>query len=300
MMNWFKQLTLNIKSRLGLFCLLAMVLIALLGPFFVADPLAYLGAPHEPPSTSHWFGTTGQGQDVLAQTVAGAAPTLWVAFLVGLVSTLVGAGLGLLSGFARGRVDDLINLLINVFLVIPGLPLAVVIAAYLPAGPVTIALVLILTGWAWTARVIRSQTYTVSEKDFVLAAKVVGEPSWRILWVEILPNMGSLLTSCFIGNTIYAIGAQVGLEFLGLGDISTVTWGTNLYWAINDSALLVGSWWTFVPTGVSVALTGFSLTLLTFGVDEVTNPSLAAEYRWRKHLKQTQTLPTRHTPVVRS
>ena len=294
------QLYINRKSRLGLWCLLAMCLMAVVGPFFVQDPLAYISAPHQPPSSEHWLGTTGQGQDVLAQTVVGAAPTLWVAFLVGIISTMVGAGLGLLAGFAKGRIDDTINLLINVFLVIPGLPLAVVIAAYLPAGPVTIALVLIVTGWAWTARVIRSQTYSISEKDYVLAAKVVGEPSWRILWIEILPNMGSLLTSCFIGNTIYAIGAQVGLEFLGLGDISTVTWGTNLYWATNDSALLIGSWWTFIPTGLSVALTGFSLTLLTFGVDEITNPGLAAESRWRKYLTQKNVLPTTYTPVVKS
>ena len=270
------------------------------GAIFVQDPLAYAAAPHEPPTMAHWLGTTGQGQDVLAQTVVGAAPTLWVAFLVGILSTLVGAGLGLLAGFSRGRLDDFINLMINVFLVIPGLPLAVVIAAYLPAGPVTIALVLIVTGWAWTARVIRSQTYSISEKDFVLAAKVVGEPAWRIVWIEILPNMGSLLTSCFIGNTIYAIGAQVGLRFLGLGDISTVTWGTNLYWATNDSALLIGSWWTFVPTGLSVALTGFALTLLTFGVDEVTNPGLAAESRWRRYLRRYQATPTSYTPVVKS
>ncbi|MBL90564.1 MAG: peptide ABC transporter permease [Myxococcales bacterium] len=299
-MNWLKQLTINRKSRFGLFCLAAMVLIALFGPLLVHDPLAYIAKPHEPPSTDHWFGTTGQGQDVLAQTVVGAGPTLWVAFIVSLISTLIGAGLGLLSGFARGRTDDLINLLINIFLVVPGLPLAVVIAAYLPAGPITIAAVLILTGWAWTARVIRAQTYTISEKDFVLAAKVVGEPSWRILWIEILPNMGSLLTSCFIGNTVYAIGAQVGLEFLGLGDISTVTWGTNLYWATNDSALLIGSWWTFVPTGLSVALTGFALTLLTFGVDEITNPGLAAESRWRRYLQTKGITPSTHTPVVRS
>ncbi len=299
-MALLQQLYINRKSRLGLWCLLAMCLMAVVGPFFVQDPLAYISAPHQPPSSEHWLGTTGQGQDVLAQTVVGAAPTLWVAFLVGIISTMVGAGLGLLAGFAKGRIDDTINLLINVFLVIPGLPLAVVIAAYLPAGPVTIALVLIVTGWAWTARVIRSQTYSISEKDYVLAAKVVGEPSWRILWIEILPNMGSLLTSCFIGNTIYAIGAQVGLEFLGLGDISTVTWGTNLYWATNDSALLIGSWWTFIPTGLSVALTGFSLTLLTFGVDEITNPGLAAESRWRKYLIQKNVLPTTYTPVVKS
>lgn len=300
MTGLWQQLLDNRKSRLGLMLLVAAVGIALVGPFFVADPLAYLAAPHAPPSWKHWLGTTGQGQDVLAQTVVGARPTLLVAFLVGSCSTLVGAGLGLLAGYAKNKTDDLINLLINVFLVMPGLPLAVVIAAYLPAGPVTIALVLIVTGWAWTARVIRSQAYALTDKDFILAAKVIGEPAWRILWVEMLPNMGSLLMSCWIGNTVYAIGAQVGLEFLGLGDVSAVTWGTNLYWATNDSALLLGSWWTFVPTGLSIALTGFSLTLLTFGVDEITNPGLAAESRWRRYLRTKNTPTSPQTPVVRS
>jgi len=81
--------------------------------------------------------------------------------------------------------------------------------------------------------------------------------------------------SSFIGTTIYAIGAQVGLEFLGLGDLGAVTWGTNLYWASNDSALLTGAWWTFVPTGACVALVGFALTLVSTAIDEVTNPRLA-------------------------
>ena len=107
-----------------------------------------------------------------------------------------------------------------------------------------------------------------------------------ILVREILPNMASLLLSAIIGATIYAIGAQVGLEFLGLGDIGKITWGTNLYWATNDAALLTGSWWTFVPTGLSVALVGFALTLLSFGVDELTNPRLASERHWVRRLGQ--------------
>ena len=93
--------------------------------------------------------------------------------------------------------------------------------------------------------------------------------------------MASLLLSAFIGATIYAIGAQVGLEFLGLGDIGKVTWGTNLYWASNDAALLTGSWWTFVPTGVCIAMLGFALTLISFGMDEITNPRLLSTRRWR-------------------
>ena len=106
-----------------------------------------------------------------------------------------------------------------------------------------------------------------------------------IIIFEILPRMLSLLTSSFIGATIYAIGAQVGLEFLGLGDISQVTWGTNLYWATNDLALLTGSWWTFVPTGISIALVSLSLTLINFGIDEISNPKLISERYLNTELK---------------
>ena len=117
----------------------------------------------------------------------------------------------------------------------------------------------------------------LTKQDFVSACKVCGESDFRIITVEIFPRMLSLLGSSFIGATIYAIGAQVGLEFLGLGDISQVTWGTNLYWATNDMALLTGSWWTFVPTGVSIALVSLSLTLVNFGIDEISNPKLISE-----------------------
>jgi len=90
----------------------------------------------------------------------------------------------------------------------------------------------------------------------------------------------------------------VGLEFLGLGDVSTVSWGTNLYWASNDLALLTGSWWTFVPTGLSIALISFSLTLINFGIDEVTNPRLISEKNWKKELPDN-THNNGVTPVVR-
>ena len=153
--------------------------------------------------------------------------------------------------------------------------------------------VMVLTGWAWNARVLRSQVLTLRRRDFVDAAVVAGEPSWRVLTVEILPNMASLLASSVIGATVYAIGAQVGLEFLGLGDLSLVTWGTNLYWATNDAALLTGSWWTFVPTGLCIALTGFGLTLVNFGIDEITNPRLAAT---RDQSGPPVSTPVLHTP----
>jgi peptide/nickel transport system permease protein len=110
--------------------------------------------------------------------------------------------------------------------------------------------------------------------------------------------MLSLLASSFIGASIYAIGAQVGLEFLGLGDISTVTWGTNLYWASNDMALLTESWWTFVPTGLSIAIVSFALTLINFGIDEVTNPRLISERIWRESIPSSM-IKNGITPVYK-
>jgi peptide/nickel transport system permease protein len=273
--------------RIGLAILCGFALIAAIGPYLVGDPAAPVAVPLEPPSWDHWLGTTGQGQDVLAQTIAGARTSLAIGFVVGLAVVAIGALIGTAAGYFGGWIDDALMLIVNVFLIMPGLPLMVIIAAYLPTGAVTIGLVLVVTGWAWSARVIRAQALSLRDRDFVLAARVGGESHLRIIVFEILPNMTSLLASACIGATLYAIGAQVALEFLGLGDVTAVTWGTNLYWASNDSALLTGAWWTFVPTGVCIALVGGALALVNGAIDEVGNPRLR---HWRRAVS---------TPVLR-
>ena len=296
---WTSAVRRDRKASIGAVILGVFVLLALFGPLLAGDPDALVGVPLQAPSAEHWLGTTGQGQDVLAQLVAGTRASLLIGFGVGLAVVLIGALVGVTAGYFGGRVDSLLSLLFNVFLVIPGLPLAIVIAAYLPSGPLTVAFVLVFTGWAWNARVIRAQTLAQRRKDFVAAALLAGDSRWRIITREILPTMTSLLMAQVIGSTVYAIGAQVGLEFLGLGDVSSVTWGTILYWAQNDSALLTGAWWTFAPTGLAVALVGFGLTMLNSGVDEITNPRLMMERAWRSHLLRRGLRPMRSTPVVR-
>ncbi len=295
---WWQAIRRDRKASIGAAIMAVFGLIAIVGPLLVADPHALVGIPLDPPSAQHWLGTTGQGQDVLAQMVVGTRVSLAIGFAVGLVVVLVGALIGVTAGYFGGRVDGALSLLVNVFLVIPGLPLAIVLAAYLPSGPLTLGAVLVVTGWAWNARVIRAQTLSVRRRDFVSAALVSGESSFRIIAFEILPTMTSLLVAQVIGSTVYAIGAQVGLEFLGIGDVSSVTWGTNLYWAQNDSALLTGAWWTFAPTGLCVALVGFGLTLLNSGFDEITNPRLVLERAWRGWLIKRGHEPGRSTPVV--
>jgi peptide/nickel transport system permease protein len=267
--------------KLGVGILGFFALVAAFGPLFVGDPTAQVAVPLSPPSWDHWLGTTGQGQDVLAQTICGARTTLLIGLVVGLAQVAIGALLGTTAAYFGRWIDDAISLVVNVFLVMPGLPLMVIIAAYMPAGATTIALVLVVTGWAWSARVIRAQALSLRDKDFVLAARMSGEGSLRIIVFEIMPNMLPLLASAFIGATVYAIGAEVALEFLGLGDPGAVTWGSNLYWASNDSALLTGSWWTFVPTGACVALVGFALVRINGAIDELGNPRLRA---WRREV----------------
>jgi peptide/nickel transport system permease protein len=264
----------NRKALVGLTLLGLFALMALLGPLLVGDPTLPVGAPFSPPSADFLLGTNGQGQDVLWRTVAAARPTLAIGFGAGLIVVLLGALVGTTAGYLGGWVDEVLSLLINIFLMVPGLPLMVVIAAYLSPGPAALALLLAITGWSWTARVLRAQTLALRQRDFVAAAAALGEGPLRIVISEILPNMIPLVVSCFIGAVLYAIAALVGLEFLGIGDVERVTWGTILFWARSDAALLTGSWWTFVPAGLCVGLIGFALALVNSALDELGNPRL--------------------------
>ncbi|MFJ6279058.1 MULTISPECIES: ABC transporter permease [Arthrobacter] len=265
----------NRKAATGALILGVFIASALLAPvLYPDDPSRITALASQPPSSDYPLGTTAKGQDVMALTMHGARSSLFVGFTVGIAATFVGLLVGLASAYFGKLIDDALSLLTNVFLLLPGLPLLVILAAFLPPGLGTVVLVLIVTGWAGSARVLRSQALSIRAKDFVAAAVVAGERPLRIMFREILPNMASIVMGTLLACVIYGIGAQAGLEFLGLGDVSTVSWGTNLYWASNDGALLVGAWWAFIPSGLCIALVAFSLALINYAVDEVTNPRL--------------------------
>ncbi|VXC08135.1 ABC transporter permease [Arthrobacter sp. 8AJ] len=268
-------LTTNKKAMTGMAIMLVFIVLALAAPMlFPGDPSRITGMASLEPDGEHWLGTTAKGQDVLALTVHGARSSLFVGLTVGFASTFVGILVGLASAYFGKFVDETLSLLTNVFLLLPGLPLLVILAAFLPPGLGTVILVLTVTGWAGSARVLRSQALSIRSKDFVAAAVVSGERAGRIMFREILPNMASIVMGTLLACVIYGIGAQAGLEFLGLGDVSTVSWGNNLFWAGNEGALLTGSWWVFVPSGLCIALVAFALALINYAVDEVTNPRL--------------------------
>ena len=266
----------NRKARIGVVILGVFLLTAIFAPLLAPyDGSANGFARSANGSSAHWFGTTAAGEDVLSQLIYGARVSVLVGFVAGLFSTIIAVLIGLSWGYVRGFAADVINFIVNLFLVVPALPLMIVIAAYLQNGGIgMIILVVVITGWAWGARVLRSQTQSLRSRDFITAAIFSGEGSFRIVFREILPNMTSLIVGSFFGAATSAILAEAGLEFLGLGDSSTVSWGTMLFWAQNSNALLTGQWVLLFAPGLCIALLATSLTLINFGVDGLSNPRL--------------------------
>src|SRR5690625_4200354 len=245
-------------------------LFGIIGPFFVADPLAISSGGMQPPSAEHWLGTTQTGQDVVAQLAWATRGSLTVGLIVATLALLLSAFFGVLGGYLGGWVDELFSLFTNVVLILPGLPLMIVIGSYVQQrGLLLIAFILAITSWAASARVLRSQTLSIRTRDYVHAAKIAGEKPHRIIAVEILPNLLPVMSSGFVFALITAILGEAGLSFIGLGVVGTQTWGSMLFYAQNAQALTLGGWWWFVPPGAMIALLGGGLSLINFSIDAI-------------------------------
>jgi len=288
------------KAKVGAMILAIFAILAIVGPYVAPyNPSAMASVTTaSPPSSAHLLGTTTFGQDVLSQLLVGIRATLVLSLLVGLAATALSVIVGISAGFLGGWGDELLSLLSNVFLVLPSLPLLVVLLGYIPQrGDTATILVLSLLGWPWGARVIRAQTLSLRNRDFVAAARETGDSRIRLIFFEILPNEVSLIAASFVGTVLYAIGTSVALAFLGLADENSWSLGTMLYWAQSQSALQINAWWWFIPPGLCVALIAAGLVLLNFGIDELGNPRLrdvaggsrTGRRRWR---------PADPTPVL--
>ena len=276
--NLWTRITGNRKVALGVGIVGFFVLVAIIGPLFIRqDPNTLSTLSNAPPSAKHLLGTTTLGQDIFSQLVVGTRTSMFWGFLTGFLVTMVSVVVGLIGGYSGSIIDEILSLLTNVFLVLPALPLAIVLASYFPRGPLTISLVITFTSWAWGARVLRSQTLSMRSREFVTAARASGESVWRIIFFEIFPNEISIVAANFVSTTLYVILAEASLEFLGLGDATTVSWGSLFYWAQKDDALFLGMWWWFVPPGLCIALLGAGLALINNGIDEIADPRLRSE-----------------------
>lgn len=275
-MTLLTQLLRNRKALVGVTILAIVILVAIFAPLLTEyGPTQRVGRPHQPPSADHLLGTTRLGYDVFTRLLHGARISLAVGFGAGLLITVIGTVLGIIAGYKGGVVDEVITFLTNMVLVIPNLPLLLVLAAFIgQASPLVIAVILGFTSWAWGVRVTRSETLSIRQRDFVKSAEMLGEPGWRIMAFEIFPNLISIVGINFIGSVLFAVITEATLEFLGLGDPNTVSWGIMLYNAQNASALSVGAWWDILTPCFALAVLGLGLALINFAIDEIANPRL--------------------------
>ena len=225
------------------------------------------------------LGTDNFGRDVLKELVGATKTSLVVGLVAGIVATLIGLTLGLLSGYVGGLVDDIIMFITNLFTVIPGFILLILISYSISPelrGPTTVAIVIGFTSWTWTARSVRSQVISLRNRDHVNLSKLSGHSLIRIVVTDILPYIASYVVMAFILQVSSGILSEAQLSLLGLGPKTTVTptLGLMMNWAMSYSAHINGTWWAYLPVILTITLISFSLNLMNTGLDQVFNPTL--------------------------
>jgi peptide/nickel transport system permease protein len=267
----------NSKAMVGALLLLLFVVVAALPQLFTSidTPDAHAFELGLPPSWDHPLGTTAFGQDIYAQLIYGTRQSLIIAVVVGGLATVLSVIVGVSAAYLGGATDSLLSAMTDVFLVVPTFPLIIVIAAYAGQGGLSVIIaVLVATGWSYGARQLRAQALSLRNRDFLESARVRGERRSYIILFEVLPTMTSLILATFLGSAVYAVLTAAGLQFIGLGDESGLSWGTMLHWAQSNSALYTGQPLWVVAPGLCVALLGASFALLNYAFDEISNPAL--------------------------
>lgn len=280
----------NRKSFAGLIILFSYVILALLGPFLTPySPFNASFATNMPPSYAHLLGTDAYGRDILSRILYGAGPTLGIGLLVGVSSTLISILVGISAGVIGGRFDRILDGFTYIFIIIPGIMFIILIGSLFIGigenlGYFGVYGALTLTGWAWGARVLRSQTKSVVTRNFIVSSRLIGESRLSIIG-QIVRNIFPLIASNFFFASLYGVLGLTWIEFFGLGNINSINWGTMLYWAVNNEAYLTGEWWYFVPVSLLISGLALSFSLLNSGFDEIANPSLKSFKKIRKIIK---------------
>ncbi|MDQ3447956.1 MAG: ABC transporter permease [Chloroflexota bacterium] len=270
-----RRLSSSRQGLLGLSILAIFGLIALVGPFLVG-PVDRAGANPSllDPSMAHLFGTDRSGRDLFVTNVWGARISLLVGIVASVISMVIGTSVGIAAGYLGGRWDSWLMRFTDFFYVLPTLVLALVLAAILGPNLTNVIVVIGLTSWPGTARIIRAQTLTIRERMFVDRARAYGSGSLRIMRRQVLPNVFGLV----VANTTLTIAAAIFLEttlsFLGVGPRDTYSWGRILEESFSSGALTLGKWAWFVPPGLSVVLVVLAFTLIGGAFDEILDPRL--------------------------
>jgi peptide/nickel transport system permease protein len=259
---------------LGIFCFMA-IFGSLIAPY---DPDASSLDVLAPPSSDHLLGTTEQGSDVLSQLLVGARVSIVVGFAAAIISAVLGSAVGLAAGYFGGWTDRILDALENWFLVIPTLPLMIVLARLLDPSLGVLILVIGLTSWAGTGRIVRAQVLTLRERAFVERARALGARDTYIIRTHILPNTAPLIFANTVLIVAVAILSEAALSFLGLGDPTQISWGTMLQNAFESGAPSAEAWWYVIPPGLCITTLVLAVAVLGYLFEEYINPRLREEH----------------------
>ena len=268
----------NTMGMAGLIILVIIVVLALIAPLIVdptdLDPALAQGIPFSPPSTEHFLGTDNFGRDVFAMVIFGARISLLVGLAATLVTMVIGAGVGIYGGYYGGRIDSVLNAFTNWFLVIPWIALAIVLTSLLGPSLFNIIMVIGITSWAGTARLVRAQALSVRERPYVERSNALGASNWHMITRHILPNVFPVIFANTVLTVALSILSETTLALLGLGDPNSISWGTIINESFEAGALSAGYWWWLIPPGIAIVLVTLSFTMCGFALDEVMNPRL--------------------------
>jgi peptide/nickel transport system permease protein len=270
----------NKQGMVGLVILVFFIALALLAPLLVDEnqiSVAHATGPvYSPPTIEHWLGTDKFGRDVLSMLIYGSRISLLVGFSAAIGSILIGAVVGILAGYYGRTTDTLLNGFTNWFLVIPWIPLAVVLISlpFFKRGLLSIIVVIAITSWAGTARLIRAQALTVKERTYVERAKALGASNGHMITRHILPNVFPVLFSNLVLTVSLSILSETTLSILGLGDPNSISWGTMIGESFEEGALTAGIWWWLIPPGIALVMVTLSFTMCGYALDDILNPKL--------------------------
>jgi len=261
-------------AKIGLAILLLMIAVAILAPLIAPyDPHQQTQSSLLVPSVSHWLGTNHVGQDIWSQLVFGARTSLLVGFGVGVLATILGSICGVSAALIGGLYERIAMRLVDTFLVIPMIIVIILVAAYIKPSILMLIVLLALLGWQGGARIIWAQTLSQKEREYVAAARSFGAGNSYLAWRHIVPALGPILLVDFIYGIRRAVFMEAGLAFLGISDLTMVSWGMMMRDALSFSYLHVWQWW-LLPTGIALSLTIVGLTFIGHAVEPIIDPRL--------------------------
>lgn len=266
----------NKKAVFGVVILVFFLLMAILGPLvYEYDHYQYfLGSRVGGPTEEYKLGFDELGRDVLGAVIYGTRASLIIGVVVTLIIVFIGATLGISAGYIGGLYDIIVMRITEAFSIIPTIPLILTLSAIIGQDFKNIVIILGLTGWPSTVRLVRSQTLSIKQRNYVERAKAVGASNTYIMFKHIFPNVLPLIFSNIILLVQNAIISESTLAFLGVGDPTIPTWGQLLRSAREEGAISAGSWWLFIPAGICLVLLASSFVFIGYGFDEINNPKL--------------------------